>query len=100
MSHSWKKVQDELVDEKNIYKKSINIILVPSQRYQDFRHILLNPKVSRNVVGFSNCADGMARIKPVNKSSPQRFRRVSVMTAHAGRQSDRHAFVVPLVLLT
>ena len=46
MSHLWKKVQDEMVDEKNIYKKSIKIILVPSQ----------NPKVPRNVMGFSNRA--------------------------------------------
>ena len=56
MSHLWKTVQDKMVDEKNIYKKSINIILVPSQRYQDSRHLLQNPKVSRNVMGFSNRA--------------------------------------------
>ena len=34
---------------KNINKKSLNIILVPSQRYQDSRHLLQNPKVPRNV---------------------------------------------------
>ena len=56
MSHLWKKVQDETEDEKNIYKNSINIILVPSQRYQDSRHPLQNPKVSRNVMSFSNRA--------------------------------------------
>ena len=56
MSHLWKKVQDEMVDAKNIYKKSITIILVPSQRYKDSRHLLQNPKVPRNVMGFSNCA--------------------------------------------
>ena len=55
-SHLWKKVQDGMVDEKNIYKKSMNIILVPSQRYEDSRHILQNPLVPRNVMGFSNCA--------------------------------------------
>ena len=55
MSHLWKKVQDEKVDEK-ILSKNINNILVPSQRYQDSRHLLQNPKVPRNVMGFSNRA--------------------------------------------
>ena len=56
MSHMWKKVRDEMVDEKNIYKKSMNIILVPSQRYKDSRNILQNPKVPRNIKRFSNRA--------------------------------------------
>ena len=30
--------------------------LVPGQRYQDSRHILQNPKVSKNVMGFNNHA--------------------------------------------
>ena len=50
----WKKVQTEMLDEIFFYKKSLNIILLPSQRYQDSRHLLLNPKVPRNVMGFSN----------------------------------------------
>ena len=29
-------------------------ILVPSQRYQDSRHLLQNPTVSKYVMGFSN----------------------------------------------
>ena len=37
MSHLWKKVQDEMVDEKT-KQKIINIILVPSQRIQDSKH--------------------------------------------------------------
>ena len=37
-------------------KKSINIVLVPSQRYQDSRHLLQNPKNPRTVIGFNNCA--------------------------------------------
>ena len=45
MSHLWKKVQDEIV-YKNINKKSINIILVPSQRYQDSRHLLKLDRVA------------------------------------------------------
>ena len=40
MSHLWKKVHDEMVYEKTLTKKSINIVLVPSQRYQDSSHIL------------------------------------------------------------
>ena len=46
MSHLWKKVQYEILDEKNIYR--------PSQIYQDSRHLLQNPKVPRSVMGFSN----------------------------------------------
>ena len=29
-------------------------ILVPSQKYQDLRHILQNQKVPENVMGFNN----------------------------------------------
>ena len=29
-------------------------ILVPGRRYQDSRHLLQNPKVSKNVMGFNN----------------------------------------------
>ena len=39
MSHLLKKVQDEMVDETTFTKKSTNIILVPSQKYQDSRHL-------------------------------------------------------------
>ena len=49
MSHLWKKVKDGMVDEN-----SINIVLVPSKRYQDSRHLLQNPKVPRTVRGFNN----------------------------------------------
>ena len=56
MACLWKKVKDEMVDEKTFTKKSINIILLPTQRYQDSIHLLQNPKVPRNVMGFSNCA--------------------------------------------
>ena len=31
-------------------------ILVPGHRYQDSSHILQNPKVSKNVMGFNNHA--------------------------------------------
>ena len=41
---------------QNTCKKKPKHILDPSQRYQDSRHILQNPKVPRNVMGFSNNA--------------------------------------------
>ena len=41
---------------KNISKKFSYIILVSSQRYQDFRQLLQNPKVPKIVLGFSNHA--------------------------------------------
>ena len=63
MSHWWKKVQDGIIDEKAFTKKKKNIIFAPSQRYQDFRHLLQNPTVPSNVMGFSNCAQ---RITPLN----------------------------------
>ena len=31
-------------------------ILVPGRRYQDSRHILQNPKVSKSIMGFNNQA--------------------------------------------
>ena len=31
-------------------------ILVPGRRYQDSRHLLQNPKVSKNIMGFNNHA--------------------------------------------
>ena len=45
-----------MVDEKTFTKKSMNIISVPSQRYQDSRHLLQNPKVPSSIIGFSNRA--------------------------------------------
>ena len=70
MSHLWDKVQDETVDEKNICKKSMNIILGPSQRYQDSRHLLQNPKVPRSVMGFSNCAQRFTGSNYLDVDSP------------------------------
>ena len=55
MSYLWTKIQDEMVDDKKtLTKKRINIVLVPSQRYQDSRHLLQNPKVPETVMGFNN----------------------------------------------
>ena len=49
-------VQDEMVDEKTFPKKSMSIILVASQRYQNSRHLLQSPKVPWSVMGFRNRA--------------------------------------------
>ena len=71
MSHLWKKVQDEMVDEKTLTKKEEkNIVLVPSQRYQDSRHLLQNPKVPRNVMGFSNRAQRFTGPNYLDVDSP------------------------------
>ena len=57
MSTLRKKVQEKMVDDKIFTTKSINIILVPSQRYQDSKLLLQNTKVPRNIMGFSNLAN-------------------------------------------
>ena len=48
------KFQDEIVTEKTFTKKAQHFFLVSSQRYQDFRNILQNPKVPKNVIGSNN----------------------------------------------
>ena len=45
-------------------------ILVPSQRYQDSWHLLQNPKVPRNVMGFSNCAHTFTPLNYLGWDSP------------------------------
>ena len=55
MSHLWKTFQGGIVHEKNICKQSRTFfLLVPSLRYWDFRHLLQNPKVPKNLIGFNN----------------------------------------------
>ena len=41
-------------ENQGTYAKNIHFLKVPIQRYQDFRHILLNPKFPRNTMGFNN----------------------------------------------
>ena len=48
------KFQDEIVTEKTFTKKAQHFFWVSSRRYQDFRHILQNPKVPNNVMGSNN----------------------------------------------
>ena len=64
------KVQYETLYETTFTKKSIKIILVPSQRYQDSRHFLQSPKVPRNVMGFSNRAQRLTGSKYLDVDSP------------------------------
>ena len=54
MSYLWEKFQDEMVHEKTSTNKAQHFFLVSSRRYQDFRHILPNPKVPKNVMGSNN----------------------------------------------
>ena len=61
-----------MVDEKTL-TKSINIILVPSQRYQDSRHLLQNPKVPRNAMGFSNYAQRFTGSNYLDVDSPFKY---------------------------
>ena len=49
-----KKFQDEMIREKTITNKAQIFFLVSSQRYQDFRHILQNLKVPKNLMGYNN----------------------------------------------
>ena len=37
-------------------QKNHKLVFDPSQRYQDSRHILQNPKVHQNVMASINCA--------------------------------------------
>ena len=55
MSSVWKMIQEKKEIKKHMLQKHKHI-LVPSQRHQDSRHLLQNPKVPRNVMGFSNHA--------------------------------------------
>ena len=67
MSHLWKKVQDKMVDEKTLTKKSINIVLVPSQR-----HLLPYSKVPKTVMGLNNCAQIFIGSNYLDEDSPFR----------------------------
>ena len=53
LSNVWKRIQEKKEISKHMQKKH-NDILVPSQRYQDSRHLLQNPTIPNFVMGFSN----------------------------------------------
>ena len=46
--------QDEIVNEKTFTKQTPNFFWAPSGRYQDIGHILQNPKLLWNAMGFNN----------------------------------------------
>ena len=52
------------------HAKKAQAILGPSQRYQDTRHLLQNPKVPRIVMGFSNCAQPFNPLNYLCSDSP------------------------------
>ena len=54
MSNLWKMVQEE--KNQKPYAKNAEAYFGPCQKYLDSRHILQNPKVPRNVMGFNNCS--------------------------------------------
>ena len=60
----------------------MNNILVPSQRYQDSRHLLQNPKVPRRVMGFSNRAKRYTGSNYLDVDSPLRIKEVLPMHMH------------------
>ena len=56
MSNVWKRIQEKKRKISKHMQKKHNDILVPSQRYQDSRHLLQNPTFPYYVMGFSNRA--------------------------------------------
>ena len=69
MSNVWEMIQEKKEIAKHMQKKHKHI-LVPSQRYQDSRHLLQNPKVPSNVMGFNNCAQRFTGSNYVDVDSP------------------------------
>ena len=67
----WNNVKDEMVHEKNICRKNHNFFLFYSQRYPDSRHILQNPKVPLDVMGFSNLAQRLTGPIYLDVDKPQ-----------------------------
>ena len=56
----------------------MKIISVPSQRYQDSRHLLQNPKVPRSVMGFSNRAQRFTGSNYLDVDSPFETKKSSI----------------------
>ena len=69
MSHMWKRIQGKKEIAKHMQKKHKHI-LVPSQRYQDSRHLLQNPTVPNYVMGFSNRAQRFTGSNYLDVDSP------------------------------
>ena len=69
MSNVWKTIQEKKEITKHMQKKH-NDILVPSQRYQDSRHLLKNPTFPNYVMGFNNHAQRFTGSNYLNVDSP------------------------------
>ena len=71
MPNVWKMIQEKKEIAKHMQKKA-QAYLVPCQRYQDSRHLLQNPKLPRNVMGFNNCAQRFTGSNYLDEDSPLR----------------------------
>ena len=77
MSNVWKMIQEKKEIAKHMPKNHKHI-LVPSQRYQYFRHLLQNPTVPNYVMGFSNRAHRFTRSNYLDVDSPLRYPKKSI----------------------
>ena len=62
-------IQEKKVISKHMQKKH-NDNLVPSQRYQDSRHLLQNPTFPNYIMGFSNRAQRFTGFNYLDVDSP------------------------------
>ena len=69
MSNVWKMIQEKKEIAKHMQKNHKHI-LVPSQRYQDSRHLLQNPRGPNYVMSFSNCAQRFTESNYLDVDSP------------------------------
>ena len=60
-------------------------ILVPGQRYQDSRHLLQNPKVSKNVMGFNNHAQRSTPPYYLDVDNPLKYSKIQYNTVQYSR---------------
>ena len=67
---------------QNTCKKNHKHILIPSQRYQESRNLLLNPKVPKNVMGFSNRAQTFTPLNYLSWDSPLPINRTKSKTEY------------------
>ena len=72
MSNVWKIIQDKKGNNKT-HEKRHKHILVPSQRYQDPRHLLQNPTIPNYLMSFSNRAQRFNGSNYLDVDSPLPF---------------------------
>ena len=54
LSHVWKRVQNEMADEKTLAKKAQAFFWFLVKDIQIPEHFFQNPKVHHSIIGFSN----------------------------------------------